>query len=130
MVGLLGAIFSYGVKKKLRADNPCHGVEKPKDVRRMRRLSDAEYAQFGAALDGSMISDIFQFLAVSGWRSSEAKDLQFSEVDLERRIANLGDTKSRNVELAHSAALQSRSSSASRSEGASSFRVSTRKARQ
>jgi integrase len=92
-VGLLGAIFSYAVKKKICASNPVQGVEKPTQVRRNRRLSDAEYAQFGAAIKGSSISDIFLLLAVTGWRSSEAKNLKWEECDLERNIVTLGDTK-------------------------------------
>jgi integrase len=92
-VGLLGAIFAYAMKRKLVAVNPVHGVEKPKDAKRNRRLSDAEYAQLGATLNGSMISDIFLFLAVTGFRSSEAKNLQWREVDLDRRTIVLADTK-------------------------------------
>jgi integrase len=75
-VGLLGAIFSYGIKRKLITVNPCVGVEKPTKARRNRRLSDAEYAQLGAALKGGIISDIFLLLAVTGWRTSEAKNLR------------------------------------------------------
>jgi len=44
IIGSLGAIFSYAVKKKLRSDNPVHGVETPSDTKRTRRLSDFEYA--------------------------------------------------------------------------------------
>jgi integrase len=57
-------------------------------------LSNEEYAQFSAALTGGIVSDIFLLLAVTGWRSSEAKNLRWSECDLERCIATLGDTKS------------------------------------
>jgi integrase len=92
-VGLLGAIFSYAVKKKLCATNPVQGVEKPAQIQRNRRLSDAEYTQFGAAIKTSSVSDIFLLLAVTGWRSSEAKNLRWVECDLERNIATLGDTK-------------------------------------
>jgi integrase len=81
-IGLLGAIFSYAVKRKLLAINPCSTAEKPADVKRNRRLNDAEYAQFGAALDNNMTSDIFLLLAVTGWRSSEAKNLRWTECDL------------------------------------------------
>jgi integrase len=92
-IGLLGAIFSYAVKRKMRPDNPCRGIEKPKETKKTRRLSEAEYAQFGSALNGAIVSDIFLLLAVTGWRSSEAKNLRWSELDMERCIATLGDTK-------------------------------------
>jgi integrase len=46
------------------------------------------------ALKGGIISDIFLLLAVTGFRSSEAKNLRWSEVDLERSTAILEDTKS------------------------------------
>jgi integrase len=92
-IGLLGVIFSYAVKRKLRPDNPVRGIEKPADVQRNRRLSETEYVQLGAAINGSDISDIFMLLAVTGWRSSEAKNLRWSECDLARSVATLGDTK-------------------------------------
>jgi integrase len=91
--GLLGAIFSYAVKRKLRPDNPCSGIEKPAQNKRTRRLSDVEYAQLGAQLNGGIVSDIFLLLTVTGWRSSEAKNLRWAECDLERNIVTLGDTK-------------------------------------
>lgn len=40
-----------------------------------------------------MISDIILLLAVTGWRSSEAKNLRWEECDLERNIVTLGNTK-------------------------------------
>jgi integrase len=93
-VGLLGAIFSYAVKRKLRPDNPCRGIEMPTQNKRTRRLSNEEYAHLGAQLNGGIVSDIFLLLAVTGFRSSEAKNLRWSEVDLERSTAILEDTKS------------------------------------
>ena len=94
---LLGAIFSYAVKRGMCAVNPCHGVEKPKDFVKTRRLSDTEYAQLGSALqNGALqktVSEAILTLAVTGWRSGEVTTLKFSEVDLERRVATLGDTK-------------------------------------
>ena len=95
LMQLLGAIFSFAIKKKLRPDNPCKGIVKPPDVRKTRRLSIAEYALLGTALNSSatMANDVFLFLAVSGWRSSEARLLKHSELDLERHTATLGDTK-------------------------------------
>ena len=46
-VGLLGAIFSYAVRRRMRSDNPVHGVMRPADGRRDRRLTDAEYEALG-----------------------------------------------------------------------------------
>ena len=92
-IGLLGAMFNFAVKRKLRPDNPCKGIEKPREAKRNRRLSEAEYAQLGSALKGGVLSDIFLFLAVTGCRSGEARDLRWLELDLERSIVTLGDTK-------------------------------------
>jgi integrase len=97
IIGLTGAIFTYAVKKKLRLDNPVKGIETPKENKRMRRLSKGEYQQIWNAINSGAAhqtaSDIFQLLLVTGWRSGEAKNLKFSELDLERRVATLGDTK-------------------------------------
>src|ERR1700704_4694184 len=49
-VGLLGAIFTYAVRRRMRVDNPVRGVVRPADGRRDRRLTDAEYEAVGAAL--------------------------------------------------------------------------------
>ena len=97
VTGLLGAIFTYAIKKKLRPDNPVSGVTKQPDVKRLRRLSEAEYAQLHVAIrdtQSNVVGDVILMLAVSGWRNSEARLLKWSEVDLDRRVAILGDTKS------------------------------------
>src|SRR5215470_8371702 len=76
-LGLLGAIFSVGVKRGLRTNNPVQGVERHADGQRQRRLSEAEYLQLGeglrtigpnawpVALGGA------KFLALTGWRRGE-----------------------------------------------------------
>jgi integrase len=96
IVGLTSAIFSWAIKRKLRLDNPCRGIETPKDNKRLRRLSVAEYAQLWKVLnDGSnAAADIFMLLAVTGFRSGEARLMKYSELDLDRRIVTLADTKS------------------------------------
>ena len=93
-VGLLGAIFSYAVRRRMRSDNPVHGVMRPADGRRDRRLTDAEYKALGKALRKAEAANIWppaiavaRFLAVSGWRSGEALALRWDEVDLARRTA-------------------------------------------
>jgi len=98
-VGLLGAIFSYAVRHRIRADNPAHGVMRPADGRRARRLSDHEYKALGDAL-GKAAANVWppavaaaRFLALTGWRSGEALGLRWDEIDLGRRTATIGDTK-------------------------------------
>jgi integrase len=94
IVAQLGSIFTYAVRKGLRADNPCSGIKKPPEIHRTRRLSVAEYSQLGTALGGASVpNEVFLFLALSGWRAGEVTKLKYSELDLERRIASLSDTK-------------------------------------
>jgi integrase len=90
---LTSAIFTFAIQRKLRPDNPCKGIVRPKTVHKTRRLSVAEYQQLEAALNDSVANDVFLFLAVSGWRTSEARFLKWSELDIERRIASLVDSK-------------------------------------
>ena len=99
-IGLLGGIFSYAVRHRMRADNPVHGVTRFADGKRERRISDAEYAVMGAALraaeaDGmwpALIAAI-RYLAITGWRRGEVLGLRWSEIDLSRHTASLADTK-------------------------------------
>jgi integrase len=99
-VGLLGAIFTYAVRHRMCAENPVWGVERPADGKRNRRLSDDEYAALGVALRQAEANSMWpaaiavaRFLALTGWRSGEALGLRWREIDLVRRTATLGDTK-------------------------------------
>jgi integrase len=99
-VGLLGAIFGYAVRRRLRPDNPVHGTVRFADGRRERRLSDGEYEALGDAVRKGEAGSIWpaalaavRFLALTGWRSGEALGLRWAEIDLARRTATLADTK-------------------------------------
>jgi integrase len=98
--GLLGGIFSYAVRHRMRPDNPVHGVTRFADGKRERRLSDDEYKALGEAVRSGEAQDIWpaalaaaRFLALTGWRTGEALALRWDEVDLARRTATLADTK-------------------------------------
>jgi integrase len=109
-VGLLGAIFTYAVRHRMRKDNPVHGVTRPADGTRERRLSDDEYKALGKALKQAGETTVTakgvektkvwpaavaaaRFLALTGWRSGEALTLRWEHVDLARRTATLPATK-------------------------------------
>jgi len=84
----------------MRTDNPVRGVTRFADGKRTRRLSEAEYKAFGDALRQANIENLWppavaaaRFLALTGWRSGEVLGMRWDEIDLARRTATLGDTK-------------------------------------
>ena len=100
-VGLLGAIFTYAVRHRMRKDNPVRGVVRFADDKRDRRLSDDEYISFGEALRNAELAHIIwpaavaasRFLALTGWRMSEALELRWDVIDFAKRTATLRDSK-------------------------------------
>jgi integrase len=112
-MGLLGAMLAYAVKVGMRPDNPARGVLRPADGRRERRLSADEYAALAKGLERAMDPErttprgvkargpmwphgvaAVRFVAMTGWRSGEVRNLRWRDVDLDRRTARLPDTKS------------------------------------
>jgi hypothetical protein len=77
-VGLLGAIFTYAVRRGIRSDNPVRGVERFADRQRRRRLTDEEYRKIGTAHTRAasenewppLERDEFRFGRIRRWRSN------------------------------------------------------------
>jgi integrase len=99
-IGLFGGILTYAVEAGIIASNPAHGIRKPKDNVRQRRLSEAEYRTLGemlrkAAQDEkyAMTVDIVRQIALTGCRRSEMIGLKWTEADTEASCLRLEDSK-------------------------------------
>jgi integrase len=81
-------------------ENPAHGIRKPKDNVRKRRLSEAEYRILGRMLRDAAkqekyttVVDIIRQLALTGCRRSEMIGLKWTEADTEASCLRLEDSK-------------------------------------
>jgi len=99
-VGLLGGILTYAVESGIITSNPAHGLRKPKDNVRQRRLSEAEYRTLGEMLRKAaeeekyaMTVDIIRQIALTGCRRSEMIGLKWTEADTEASCLRLEDSK-------------------------------------
>lgn len=99
-VGLLGGILTYAVESGIIERNPAHGIKKPKDNVRNRRLTEAEYRTLGqmllkaAAIDKyAMTVDIIRQIALTGCRRSEIIGLMWSEADTDGSCLRLENSK-------------------------------------
>ncbi|MGC2775082.1 MAG: site-specific integrase [Bradyrhizobium sp.] len=99
-VGLLGGILTYAVEAGIIEHNPAHGIRKPKDNVRNRRLTEAEYRTLGEMLETAaknekyaITVDIIRQIALTGCRRSEIIGLKWSEVDTETSCLRLADSK-------------------------------------
>jgi integrase len=122
-VRVLSAMFSFAVKRKLRADNPVEGVEKYKTRKSERFLTSPELEALGAAIREAETSGVpwdiseasmskhapglehrrttisphaaaaLRLLLFTGARLREILHLRWSEVDFERGLLLLPDSK-------------------------------------
>jgi len=102
-IATLSKMFTLAERWGLRPDNsnPCRHVERFREPRRERYLSEAELARLGKALASAEqkktapISAVaaIRFLLLTGRRLGEALALQWRDVDLERGAVRLRDSK-------------------------------------
>jgi integrase len=99
-VGLLGGIFNFAVEMGFVEASPVRGVKRYRDNRRDSFLSPAEFARLGDVLterekDGGDPRHIaiIRLLALTGARKNEIACLRWSELDLDRGLLRLRDSK-------------------------------------
>lgn len=99
-VAVLGAIFTFAVKRDLRPDNPVRGVTRYKGERKERFLGLTELARLGDALataerEGENAAAVagIRLLVMTGARKSEITSLRWEYVDMERSCLRLPDSK-------------------------------------
>jgi integrase len=99
-VGLLGGILTYAVEAGIIETNPAHGIRKPKDRVRNRRLTEEEYRVLGRILRKAaederyqIAADIIRQIALTGCRRSEMIKLRWTEADMEASCLRLIDSK-------------------------------------
>lgn len=100
-VGLLGGILTFAVEAGVIATNPAHGLRKPKDNVRSRRLTEAEYRTLGEMLRNAekkdekyvTTADIIRQIALTGCRRSEMIGLMWTEADTDGSCLRLIDSK-------------------------------------
>jgi integrase len=99
-LGLLGAIFAYAVQRGIRDDNPVHGVSRDAYQRRKRFLTSEEYKTLGDALSAYEAEAgpwpavaAIRLIAWTGARKGEIEALRWPEIDLDRSVLRLADTK-------------------------------------
>ena len=99
-VGVLGSILTYAVDRGVIEHNPAHGVKKPSDNVRERRLTPSEFRALGDALRGAEADrdhpqayQMIWVLALTGCRLGEIAQLRWSFVDFDGRCLRLPDSK-------------------------------------
>ena len=99
-VALISTLMAFAVARKLRSDNPAAGIKKP-PIRKMERfLSEEEIARLARALDAETAASgnpypaaAIKLLLLTGARRGEIANLQWQNVDFQRKCLRLPDSK-------------------------------------
>ncbi|HET6522895.1 site-specific integrase [Sphingopyxis sp.] len=99
-LGLIGGILTYAVDLGVIDSNPAHGIKRPKDNVRSRRLNDGEYRILGRMLKAAAENenfrttvDIIRQIALTGCRRGEIISLKWSDVDIDGSCLRLSESK-------------------------------------
>lgn len=99
-LGLIGGILTYAIELEVIDSNPAHGIKRPKDNVRSRRLNDGEYRILGRMLKAASeiekfgpTIDIIRQIALTGCRRGEIINLKWCDVDIDGSCLRLSDSK-------------------------------------
>jgi len=84
-VAVLSRMFSLAVRWRMRADNPCKGIERNPENKRKRYLSRDELQRLTQALaehGDQQVADILRLCLLTGCRRGEAQQAKWSHLDL------------------------------------------------
>jgi integrase len=86
VLALLSKMFSLSIRWRWRTDNPCHGVERNQEHKRVRYLSPDELGRLTAALaayDDQQAANAIRLLLLTGARRGEVLSAKWSDFNLE-----------------------------------------------
>lgn len=99
-VGLTGSMLTYAISMGIIEHNVAHGIRKPKDQVRDRRLNEGEYRVLGKMLrrasedlELAPTIAVTRLLALTGCRRGEILGLKWSEVDFENSCLRIVESK-------------------------------------
>lgn len=108
-LAVLSKMMGFAIGEGMRDSNPARGITRYGSKRRERWLDETDLPKFLAALaaETGPIADLIRFLAVTGWRVSDARRLDWAQVNLKKLEVRLEDsaTKKRARVLSTNAAL-------------------------
>jgi integrase len=86
---VLSKMFSLAVKWRMRPDNPCKGIERNTESKRVRYLSGDELERLTGALakhGDRQSANVVRLLLLTGARKGEVLGMRWADVDLEAGI--------------------------------------------
>ncbi|WP_020561585.1 tyrosine-type recombinase/integrase [Methylosarcina fibrata] len=97
VIAMASSLFSYAAERKLfKGTNPAHGIKKFPETKRDRFLQSDELPAFFEALaeePNDTLRDYFLLLLLTGARRSNAQEMQWSQLNLDRAEWRIPTTK-------------------------------------
>lgn len=89
VIALLSKAFNLSIRWKWRIDNPCRGIERNPEGKRVRYLKSDELVRLTAALaeyEDQEIANIVRLLLLTGARRGEVLGAKWADFDLEEGV--------------------------------------------